>query len=421
MKILFITPNLPFPPDNGGRMRTFGFLKELSTRHDVSLLSFHHSRDDVENIQELREICTRVLTVPLTKRQLRKNKRMVQLRSIFQKMPYQYLSHYSQMMQQQIFQITDKHDFDIIQVEFSQMGYYDLHSNSVNILDQHNIEAEILYRTYRAENPSVRKLYSYIEWKKFQQTEIDLCRKFSACLTTSDHDRDILKRSSPSLSVQVIPNGVDSTFFRPNKRATSNRNVILFTGTINYFPNTDGLKYFLKEIFPIIQREIPSIQFVIAGKNPTPEIREYSTDPQIEVTGYVKDIRECFSKASIVVVPLRIGGGTRLKILEAMAMGVPVISTSVGAEGLNLVHKQDILIADTPNQFAREVIQLCRDEVTQQRLAKNGRKLIESKYDWKAIVSSLEQTYENLLNHQSRMKGRGRNEDWKCKYPELAT
>jgi sugar transferase (PEP-CTERM/EpsH1 system associated) len=400
VKILFITPDLPFPPDNGGRMRTFGFLKELSNRHVVSLLSFHRSDDDTENIEELREICTQVLTVPLTKRQLRKNKRMVQLRSIFQRMPYQYLSHYSQMMQQQISQLTDKHDFDIIQVEFSQMGYYDLPSNSVNILDQHNIEAEILYRTYRTENSSIRKLYNYIEWKKFKQTEIDLCHKFAACLTTSDHDKDILKRSSPSLTVQVIPNGVDSTFFKPYKRTTSNRNVILFTGTINYFPNTDGLKYFLKEIFPIIQREIPSTQFVIAGKNPPPEILEYSIDPHIEVTGYVKDIRECFSKASIVVVPLRIGGGTRLKILEAMAMGVPVVSTSVGAEGLDVMLGEDILIEDTPTLFAKAVVELINDGKKREKMARAARYLVENKYDWNLIGHKLEETYKGLINQR---------------------
>jgi len=401
MKILFITPNIPYPPDHGGRMRSFAFLKNLAARHEIILLSFNRQDDDPYGLHELRRICSKVLIVPLTNKQLGKNKRKEQLLSIFRRKPYQYVLNYSHLMQKRIVQLSLKHDFDIVQVEFSQMGYYHLPPSSINVLDQHNVEAEILHHNYLSERASFRKLCSYFEWKKFMSDEIAICNKFSACLATSDLDKATIAKSLPSTDIHVIPNGVDSKYFQPDPSVLPEKNVILFTGTINSFPNTDGLKFFLKEIFPLIQQELPTVQFIIAGKNPPQAIENYARQPNITVTGYVKDMRTCFTKASAVVVPLRIGGGTRLKILEAMAMGVPVVSTAIGAEGLEVVHGENILIADEPSEFAQEVIHLIRNKVLQKKLVNNGRQLIETKYDWTLITNNLEQTYEHLLHKQA--------------------
>jgi sugar transferase (PEP-CTERM/EpsH1 system associated) len=398
MKILFITPDIPYPLDNGARIRTFAFIKDLSTRHDVSLISFDRSPNDKPRKEVFENICTNLAILPLEKHQQRKNKRQYQLRSLLEKRPYQYISHHSSSMQDCIDQVNLGHNYDIIQVEFSQMGYYSFPTGANLILDQHNVEQEILYRTYKSGIFSIRKLYNYAEWCKFRKDEIDICSKFSMVLTTSKRDKDNLSKELPSTSFTIIPNGVDSTYFRSKNRHPEVENLILFTGTINYYPNTDGLKYFISQIYPLIKKQNKSVKFCIAGKNPPSEIQRLAQDQSIAITGYVDDMREYFEKAAIVVVPLRIGGGSRLKILEAMAMSKAVVSTSIGAEGLEVTPGENILIENTPELLAQAVVDLINNEEKRKRIAKNARNLIEEKYDWSLIIHKLEEVYKELIN-----------------------
>jgi sugar transferase (PEP-CTERM/EpsH1 system associated) len=400
MKILFITPELPYPPDSGGRIRIFSLIRNLADRHLVSLISFDREPEDAIRSQELKKICKDVIAVPLSTPQLPHNKRKYQLLSLFGKVPFQYVSYFSKEMQVAIDNYLREHVVDIISVEFAQMGYYRLPGHIARTLDQHNVEYEILYRSYINEPLSIRKLYNFIEWRKFRRNEVAICRDFSMCLTTSERDKEILRKDLPLTRFRVIPNGVDSLFFNNDGSSFPDQNVVLFTGNIGYYPNTDATKFFVEEVLPLLRRQIPGVKFVVVGKEPPPEIRRYEADPGVMVTGYVDDTRDYFKKATVVVAPLRVGGGTRLKILEAMAMRKPVVATSVGAEGLDVAHGENILIADQPSQFAHAVSTLLRDEALRSKLAAAGRRLIEQRYDWKRITEQLETTYESLLNGQ---------------------
>jgi glycosyltransferase involved in cell wall biosynthesis len=302
-------------------------------------------------------------------------------------------------MQATIDRCLRERTYDIIQVEFSQMAYYRFPSHANCVLDQHNVEYEILYRTYRAATDWGRRLYSFVEWKKFKRDEINNCRKFPVCLTTSERDKQVLAADLPLTDFKVIPNGVDCTYFSSNGHETEPQQpALIFTGTINYHPNTDGLKYFLEDVFPLIRQQVPDVKFYIVGRQPPPEIQRYDQSPNIIVTGGVDDTRPYFEKATVVVVPLRIGGGTRLKLLEAMAMGKPVVSTSIGAEGTAVTPGQNIMLADEPGSFAQATVALLKKAALRKHLAVEGRKLVEEKYDWRAITQKLEQTYESLLN-----------------------
>lgn len=405
MRILFIVPNVPYPLDNGGRIRVYKLIESLAKRgHEIDLLAFNRSESGPENAEALREICQNVHVIPLLERQRFSNKRKSQLRSLFQRTPYQYATLYSERMQEVLNNIVQQRDYDIIQFEFSQMGYHELPDYSNCILDQHNVEAELLYRTFTAESSLVRKLFSYVEWRKFHRDEIRNTQKFPICLTTSARDAEMLRGKAPEPEYDVIPNGVDCAFFSDDGReAVPDKNTIIFTGTIDYHPNLDGLKYFLSEVFPLIEEKLPDVKFYIVGRSPPALIQAYGdSSDNIIVTGGVEDMRPYFDRAGVVVVPLRIGGGTRLKILEAMAMSKPVVSTSIGAEGIDTTPGTDIILADDPAAFAKSVIELLADEEQQYSMGQAGRHLVEAKYDWHSIAGQLEQTYDRLLTKNTQ-------------------
>ena len=395
MRFLFLTPDIPYPLNNGGKIRNYHLITQLAQRHEVTLYTFDLTPHVHGRVEALQQAGVRVLLAPLAPHQ--QNKRLYQLRSLLHPQPYQYFERYNKAMQDLLTTELTRHRYDIVQVEFAQMGYYDLPNNghTQTILDQHNVEHEVMYRTYRNEKSLLRKLYNYAEWRKFSRQEIKICRKFDKILTTSARDAQILGAKLPNKPFHVIPNGVDSHYFTYDRQQKPEANSLLFTGSIDYYPNTEGLLYFLHEIWPLLQQAQPDIKFYIAGKNPPPEIVAFGqADPHVIVTGTVNDMRDYHHKAAVVVVPLRIGGGTRLKILEAMAMSRPVVSTTVGAEGIDHTAEENILLADTPEAFSQAVLTLLADPDLRQKMGQHGRGLIEKQYDWQAIATQLEKIYQ---------------------------
>lgn len=397
MKILFITPDLPYPLHNGGKIRTYSLLHNLAKKHDVTLISYDKNPSDTTRSSVFEEFCTKVIVVPLEKRQTIDEKRKVQLLSILSTKPYQYFSSYSPRMQQVIDEALESEKFDLVHVETAHIGYHSFPSDIPRVLDQQNVEYDLLHRTYENEQLSIRKLYTYLEWKKFQRDELRICSQFSLCTVPSERDKEVFQQDIPSTPFDVIPNGVDSHFFQADNSVVAEENTILFTGTIDYYPNTDGLKFFIEEVFPLIRAEIPDIHFVIAGRNPPPIIQQYESDDNITITGFVDDMRTYYNKAQVVVVPLRIGGGTRLKILEAMAMNKPIVSTTIGAEGIAVDAGENISLADEPADFANATIRLLKDETERRRLAENGKRLATDIYDWQAISERLAESYEEVV------------------------
>jgi len=408
MRVLIVTANLPYPPVGGAQMRVYMLAKQLSRRHEVTLIAFDRDPDIPGRAEALRDFCAEVVPVPLANHQLLTQKRKQQLISLARRRPYQYTAAYAPEMQRTIDHYLATRPFDIVQIEFSQMGYYHLRDYSRSVLDQHNVEYELLHRIYQTERLSLRKLYSFSEWWKFRRQEIAICERFTTVLTTSERDRATLEAQTRGPGYAVIPNGVDCDYFT-NPAPLGHDNVILFTGTINYFPNTDGLKYFLEEIYPRVRQAVPDVQLCIAGKNPPPEIQRYAGSQGVTITGYLEDIRSVFATASLVIVPLRVGGGTRLKILEAMSMQRAVVATSIGAEGIDVTHGENILLADDPESFARSVVTLLHDRAQRQRLAAAGRRLVEQKYDWKLIGDRLEQVYAETIERARERAGLSRS------------
>ena len=264
------------------------------------------------------------------------------------------------------------------------------------LLDEHNIEYDIAWQTARAGGSAARRAYSAVNGRKVRDEELQAWTRFDGCTLTSARDQGLLLGDAPETRTAVVPNGVDLDLFQPCARPRDPA-TLLFFGAVDYYPNTEGLLFFLNEVMPRLRATIPRVRLCIVGRRPPDSILARRR-PDVEITGAVDDLRPYLERAAAVVVPLRIGGGTRLKILEAMAMGKAVVSTSLGAEGLDVVPERDLCIADDAAGFAEQIGHLLDEPERADRLGVAARRLVESRYGWAASVARLKAFYEEVLD-----------------------
>jgi glycosyltransferase involved in cell wall biosynthesis len=273
----------------------------------------------------------------------------------------------------------------------------------------HNVEAEIWRRHAETEARRLRKRLYRTQWKRMLRFEGRTVARFDRVLAVSDVDRETLQRlygNRLAAPVSVIPTGVDTQYFAPLPPSRDRRPNIVFTGSMDWLPNSDGVEYFCREILPLVRQEEPEATFTIVGRSPTPAVRRLAAECAVEVTGRVEDVRPYLAKATVYVVPLRIGGGTRLKIFEAMSAGRAVVSTKIGAEGLPAEDGRHLLLADDPPSFARAVVRLIRDAGAREQIERDARALVTERYDWAAAALHLERAIEDTragasTSHQS--------------------
>lgn len=395
MKILHLFPYLPTPPNFGGALRVYHILKHLYKNHDVTVAGFGTSGDLNGFFQAFPGLENKAhfLIRPWRKR----FRRLIQLFSLFSGHSYWYTAVSSPALQQQIDHLLEVQDFDVIQTEFPSMAIFDYSkSSAVKILDSHNVEYDNFRRMSNLEGSIQRRFFYRLEFEKFYNEEIDVCKKQDAIFITSNRDRKLLDKDTPEVPKFVIPNGVDMSYFRPPEDKPEPYSLV-FTGMMGYVPNYEGILFFLDEIFPILQGKFSHIKVYIVGKSPPEKLRRRATD-NIIVTGFVDDVRPYVWRSGVYVVPLNMGGGTRLKVLEALAMKIPVVTTSIGCEGIEVEHEDTALIADDPRAFAESVIRLIKDRKLRQRLSCNGYELVKKKYDWPVIGELMEQAYTEICN-----------------------
>jgi glycosyltransferase involved in cell wall biosynthesis len=292
--------------------------------------------------------------------------------------------------------VTSEEDYDIIIIEHSVNAglLSSLHPQhgGKTVLSMHNIGFMQYYRMYQYESRLFRKLKLLLSWIPMRGWEPKIAARFDKTVSVSESDKNLLLSRNPNLDIAVVPNGVDTRIYCPFPLKGREKNIII-VGTMDYEPNVDGVLHFYDEIFPLIKKHQPHCTLTIVGKKPPSNIRRLSDEPGVTVQGDVDDVRPYYQKALVSVVPLRSGGGTRLKILEAMALGTPVVSTSVGCEGLDVENGRNILIADEPPDFAQRVTDLMTDKTLWDRIAREGRALVEESYDWGKISHH----YRNML------------------------
>lgn len=391
MKILHVFPQIPTPPTSGGALRVFHILKHLSLNHDVTVVGFNQNGDTELFEESFPELKGRIHFVH---REPKKFRRLHQVATLFTNHSYWYNWAKSQEMEDTLQRLLEANDYDIFQVEFSSMGHYNLETDAVRVLDAHNVEYDNFRRMSKLEWSGLRKKFYQREYEKSFHEEIQAFRKHDALFVTSERDGKLIAKDVPETPQFVIPNGVDTNYFK-SKNVPEEEFSIVFTGAMKYVPNYDGMIYFLDEIFPIIKKRIPQAKVYIVGSNPPPILKAYQSD-SVTITGFVDDVRPYIDKASVFVVPLNMGSGTRLKVLEALSMQKPVVSTSIGCEGIDVVDGEHLLIRDDPSLFAESVIELFTNQNKRQKLISNGYQLMMNKYDWKVIGESIEESFEVL-------------------------
>ena len=389
MNILVLTPYIPYPPGFGGSVRIYHLIRQIGRRHDVHLLSF---REEIGS-GDPRGIEPFCRSVTLIDRRVG-NKRSRQLMSLFSPRSFQWRFHYSRSMQAALDRLVAERSIDLVLVEFSQMAGFRFPAGVPVVLDEHNVEYDLLDRMAAHEGGAFRRLFNRIEAFKFRREELAAVRRASLTLVTSERDGRLLASHGPGLATEVITNGVDcGRFARPDGPRMPDAAV--FVGATHYFPNEDGVLFFLLDIHEKIRKMKPGFKFTVVGGNPPPSVTVHRSR-SVEVTGFVEDVRPYMWRASVFVVPLRMGGGTRFKIVEAMAAGVPVVSTRLGAEGIPVTDGRELLLADDPADFADAVLRILSDRDLADSLARAGLELVRRRFDWQVIGDSLNAVLERV-------------------------
>jgi len=297
-------------------------------------------------------------------------------------------------MQVALDQLLERESFDLIQVESSQLSYLAL-GRTRSVLDEHNLEYEVPLRVLSSERNVVRKAYNWLEYLKARRYEERSWRRFDACAVTSEREEAIIRDRIPGALTTTVSNGVDLDYFRPSAMPP-NPDSLVFTGLLSYRPNEEAVRFFVRKVFPIIRRARPSAIFTAVGYANPSFMDELAREPSVILTGRVPDIRPYLERAQVVVVPLRSGGGTRLKVVEALAAGKGVASTSLGCEGIAVEAGRHLLIGDSAEALAAATLQLLADPGLASSLGRAGRALVEAKYSWASAVERLEELYARI-------------------------
>jgi len=398
MRILFINDSLPYPPIAGDKIRVYNLIRRVARHHEVSLAALVGTNENAEAVEHMREFCFRVETG--IKRPRHRLKHLPGLlRYLMAGIPLEFSVRYSKKLATKIRELTSQVDFDIVQVEHSHMAPY-LSSlfpgkRYKRILSLHNIifqqYGQISRISVKTEGRLRSRLYSW----QMSRWEPRCASQFDLCVTVSEPDRRLLLAANPDLRVEVVPNGVDAHKYQPLASEKFSRPSLLLIGSMSYAPCVDAAIYFCNQILPHIQRALGQVQVWIVGANPVPKVRALAGG-DVYVTGRVEDVVPYYQRCAASVVPLRAGGGTRLKILEAMALGRPVVSTAIGCQGLDVCNGEHLLIADSPEAFAAKTVQLIKEADLARRIVTNARELVVNHYDWDAIAGHLLQIYDEL-------------------------
>lgn len=405
MKLLFITPQPPFPPKSGAAIRSANTILSLSRGHQITVFALRRSESrQITPTIDLHNVVVR--SFPVSPRGVKK--RAVDFMT--KKLPDLALRLCSPALACATQELIERESIDIVQIEglesaASLENVISRRDRPRIVYDAFNAEYQLQLRAFKTDlrNPSksIAAFYSLAQWLRLASYERWLCSSVDAVTTVSEEDKNTILALSPGTKITVVPSGVDTNRYRPGQRDSNAGKNILFTGTMDYRPNIDAMRWFHKEIFPAVVQQVPDAQLWIAGRDPIPAIRGLA-GPNITVTGEIEDDLPYFQRADVFVLPMRYGGGVRLKLLQAMACGLPIVSTPHGLEGVRVSDEKDVLVADSHREFAARVVQVLRTPQFAASIGANARKTADERYSWQKVLEPLEGLYQSLLMEQAK-------------------
>ena len=408
MKILWVKAGGLVPPDTGGKIRSYNIVRELARRHSVTFFSFYAAHDNDQH-PGLKNIFDRVVCVPLRLPAPKSPAELVDYGTrVFSSQPYNITKYCRPEVRRELQALLERETYDVILVDFMvAAGAIPWDWPTPKVLFTHNVEATIWRRHYEVAANPAWKAISWLEWKRMEAAERRYLRLADHVLTVSGTDRDAFTPFIDPKQISVINTGVDVDYFQPMPVEEA-PNSLVFTGSMDWLPNEDAIFYFVDAIFPFIKQECPEVSLEVVGRSPSRKLQALAgKEKSLRLTGWVEDIRPFVARGSVCIVPLRIGGGTRLKIFEAMAMSKAVVSTTIGAEGLPVQTGENIVLADTPKDFAAAVLSLLRDSLRRKRLGTAARALVQENYSWAKVAQDFAGTLRGVVDRFTRSTTRG--------------
>ena len=404
LRVLYLSQMPPSPPRFGAQARMHGLMTNVARRNDVTAVSLVDPEFDLEDCRRaMREYCQEVVLIPNPNGRSGMPKRLLQLRSLASLHSYERHRYSVPALQQALDGLLRRERFDVVNVEFPYLGHVKVRQAPPGmrpppvVVDSHEIAWDMVRQFARSGVSVGRAVYAGLNWRKLRREELAAYGEADGVSVCSEADRQRLLADVPAARTIVIPNAADVEFYqpRPSDPPADGRTVVFF-GLLSTFPNIDGIVWFVKEIWPLIAARRPDARLRIFGKGPPPAVTALA-GPKVEVAGFVQDLRPHLASAAALVVPLRIGGGTRLKIVEGMAMAKAIVSTRLGAEGIDAADGRDILLADDPAGFAASVLRLLDDPDLAARMGRAARELAVARYAWSAAALRLEEFFRQIL------------------------
>jgi sugar transferase (PEP-CTERM/EpsH1 system associated) len=406
MHILYVTQIVPYPPHGGVLQRGYNLLRDLGAHHRVHLLAFHHP-DELppgdaveESRRELGRFCERVEYFELWPKRSRLHTLVAFGAAALYPQPFSVLAHRHGGLRRRIQTLCRGPDApDVVHLDTIALVPYADECGPVPLaLTHHNVESQLMRRRAEHERGTLQRRYAKLQAERLARFEARTCSRFGINIAVSDADAETLRRACPAARTVVVPNGVDTDYFTP--RSDGDAPTLIFTGGMNMFANRDAVEWFLGDVWQLVRARVPGARFVAIGQRPSPRLLEAAAaDPAIEVPGHVPDVRPWVARAVVYVVPMRVGGGTRLKVLDAMAQGKALVSTSLGVEGIEAEDGKHFVRADTAEEFADRVVELLQNPRRRRELAAAARARVEERYAWPVIGRRLVEAYDTAIAH----------------------
>lgn len=389
-----LTPYLPFPLTSGGQTRSYNLIKNLSNKHEITLFSLIKDESEKKYIPELTPFCKKVVVfkrskTPWTLRNI--------LRTGFGPYPFLVIRNLAREEKKAIEMELSKNKYDMIHAEtFYVMPHIPEISTPILLVEQ-TIEYLVYKHYVEDQAPLLSKIPFWIDVLKLKYWETHFWKQAKRVVAMSDSDRVEMKKLVPDLKIDIVPNGIDMDFFASKARQESKIPKVLYVGNFKWLQNVEAVKILVKEVWPKIKREVSNAKLWIVGMNITEGVRSFASE-DIEITEAIPDIRDAYSKASVLVAPIKGPGGTRLKILEAMASGLPIVTTTVGAEGLGVENGREAMITDNLNELASYAVKILKDKPLAKNLGFFGKQFVQSNYIWEKSANILDKIYAEVVN-----------------------
>jgi glycosyltransferase involved in cell wall biosynthesis len=402
LRILWISHFVPFPPKGGCFQRSYNLIRRVGALNDLHLVAMRHKRsthpgnEAARAREELLRHCQSVDIVDISERMDYLQLALRGLGGLLTADPLSVSIYRTEEVRRRVRRLVAEQKFDVVHLDTISLAEYLVDIQPLpSVMTHHGAESFMIRRRIRRERDPFKRLFFVAEWLMLRRYERRICPMVNLNVVMSDLDKNILETIAPGATYTVVGNGVDVDFFAPVEPAQAP--TIVFAGRLDQYSNREGILYFSREVWPLVRAKYPSAVLHIIGMNPPSALAEMAaTDPRMKLHGFVPDVRPFFQSAAVAICPVRDGGGTRIKILDALAQGIPMVTTTIGCEGISVAPERDVLIADTAEDYARQIGRVFDDPVLRRDLSANGRQLAVTRYSWDALADRLNEAYRRV-------------------------